>query len=61
MAEGQLQASGNLITATGNQLPGRIPVIINITDENLLPIGDQVPGGALARPRFTARIFTMSL
>ncbi|MEZ5506999.1 MAG: hypothetical protein R3F38_13955 [Gammaproteobacteria bacterium] len=30
MAEGQLQASGNLVSVGGPQFPGRIPVIINI-------------------------------
>ncbi|MBK8970038.1 MAG: HlyD family secretion protein [Hahellaceae bacterium] len=49
IAEGQLQASGNLITATGNQIPGRIPVIINITDEKFAAYANQVPGGAFGQ------------
>lgn len=46
LAEGQVQASGNLINPNIAPYPGRIPVIINITDERFAQYADQVPGGA---------------
>ncbi|MEZ5511059.1 MAG: HlyD family secretion protein [Gammaproteobacteria bacterium] len=49
MAEGQLQASGNLVSVGGPQFPGRIPVIINITDDKFAPYAGQVPGGAFGQ------------
>ena len=47
MAEGQVQASGNLINASpATARPGRIPVYIKITDPEFAAYADSVPGGA---------------
>lgn len=49
MSEGQVQASGNLISAAGNQFPGRVPVVIDITDDSFAAYRDRVPGGAFGQ------------
>lgn len=48
MAEGQLQASGNLISDTSHN-SGLIPVRIRITDERFEQYKPYVPGGAFAQ------------
>ena len=49
MAEGQLQASGTLINPMAAPFPGRIAVIIDITDPEFEAFRDLVPGGAYAQ------------
>lgn len=49
ITEGQVQASGNLINISGPQRPGRIPVVIKITDPDFEVYRDKVPGGAFAQ------------
>ncbi len=49
LAEGQIQASGNLISANQSKYPGRVPVIIDITDERFGEYASQIPGGAFAQ------------
>lgn len=46
LAEGQVQASGNLINPNMAPRAGRIPVLINITDPRYEAYADQVPGGS---------------
>ena len=49
LAEGQVQASGNLISPMAAPFPGRIAVRIEITDPDFEPFRDKVPGGAYAQ------------
>lgn len=49
LAEGQVQATGNLINVQAISRPGRIPVLINITDERFAEYADRVPGGSYAQ------------
>jgi len=49
LAEGQVQATGNLINAQTPPRPGRIPVLINITDPRYEAYSDKVPGGSYAQ------------
>ena len=49
MAEGQVQASGNLINPQMAPHPGRIAVLINITDPRFEAYAGQVPGGSYAQ------------
>jgi len=49
MAEGQLQASGTLISPMAAPHPGRIAVMIDITDPEFEAFRDLVPGGAYAQ------------
>lgn len=49
MGEGQVQAGGNLITLAGPVVPGRVPVVIEITDPAFEPYAAQVPGGAFGQ------------
>lgn len=49
MSEGQVQASGNLINPGTAPRPGRIPVLINITDPRYEAYAALVPGGAYAQ------------
>jgi len=48
MAEGQLPASGTLVTGASilNQIPGRVGVKLHIEDEAFAEYRQQVPGGA---------------
>lgn len=46
ISEGQLQASGNMMNHTTSPRPGRIPVVIEITDPAFEKYADSVPGGA---------------
>ncbi|MCU7834107.1 MAG: biotin/lipoyl-binding protein [gamma proteobacterium symbiont of Taylorina sp.] len=46
MAEGELQASGKLYDMYSQLNPGRIPVILKITDPEFAEFADLVPGGA---------------
>lgn len=49
IAEGQVQASGNLISPVSAQYPGRLAVRINITDPAFEEFRSRVPGGAYAQ------------
>ena len=49
MAEGELQAMGDLYDMYSHIKPGRIPVMINITDPEYSAYADSVPGGAYAQ------------
>jgi multidrug resistance efflux pump len=49
LAEGQVQASGNLISPMTAPYPGRIGVRIEITDPEFEAFRDKVPGGAYAQ------------
>ena len=49
LAEGQVQASGNLINPGMAPRPGRVPVLINITDPRYAAYASQVPGGSYAQ------------
>ena len=49
MAEGELQATGSLYDMYTYVKPGRIPVIIKITDPKFAEIADFIPGGAYAQ------------
>ena len=48
MAEGQVQPSGVLIKPQGTMRPGRIPVLIKITDPDFEPYVSRLPGGSFA-------------
>ena len=49
MAEGQVRPSGNLINVQGSPQPGRVPVLINVTDPRFEELATRVPGGAFAQ------------
>lgn len=49
MAEGQVQPTGNLIDPRQARYPGRIPVLIDISDPEFEQYRDSVPGGAYAQ------------
>ena len=49
LSEGQVQPSGDMINYTRAPYPGRIPVMINITDPDYVQYLDKVPGGAFAQ------------
>lgn len=46
LVEGQIVPSGSLITANPSEKPGRVPVIIEITDSNFDQYVNLLPGGA---------------
>jgi len=46
LVEGQVVPSGTLISANPSQQPGRVPVVIEITDPNFNEFKDLLPGGA---------------
>jgi len=49
MVEGQIIASGTLINANNNQAPGRIPVVLKVTDEDFEQYAEKMPGGSFAQ------------
>ena len=49
LAEGQVQASGNLINPQMAPRPGRVPVLINVTDPRFEPYAERIPGGSYAQ------------
>jgi len=49
IAEGQIQPSGNLYDPRSSRYPGRLPVLIAITDPDYKAYSDKVPGGAYAQ------------
>lgn len=46
LVEGQVVPSGNLISANPSEKPGRVPVVIEITDPNFNQYSNLLPGGA---------------
>ena len=46
IAEGQVQPGGNLIGFTGSPPPGRVPVVLGVTDPEFAQYRDLMPGGA---------------
>ncbi|MGH1373802.1 MAG: HlyD family secretion protein [Cellvibrionaceae bacterium] len=49
LAEGQIQASSNLVSGRQANYPGRIPIFIEITDPRFKDYAASVPGGAYAQ------------
>ena len=49
LSEGQIQPSGDIIRPTAAPFPGRIAVMINITDPEFEEFRGKVPGGAYAQ------------
>ncbi len=49
LAEGQVQPSGNLVSPQMAPRPGRVPVLIKITDPEYVNYSAQIPGGAFAQ------------
>ena len=49
LAEGQIQPSGNLVSPQMAPRPGRVPVLIKITDPEYVNYSAQIPGGAFAQ------------
>ena len=49
LAEGQVQATGNLISPASAPRPGRVPVVISITDPRFAEYAGRVPGGSYAQ------------
>ncbi|MBF4560340.1 MAG: HlyD family secretion protein [Pseudomonadales bacterium] len=57
IAEGQVQPSGTLISFTGSPPPGRVPVIIEITDPEFTPYRSLMPGGAYGQAALYSQHF----
>ncbi|RWU17064.1 HlyD family secretion protein [Pseudomonas alkylphenolica] len=57
IGEGQVQPSGTMISYTGSPPPGRVPVIIEITDPAFEPYRDQMPGGAYGQAAVYSKHF----
>ncbi|MBV6823423.1 HlyD family secretion protein [Pseudomonas sp. PD9R] len=57
IAEGQIQPSGTLISYTGAPPPGRVPVIIEITDPDYAQYSKQMPGGAYGQAALYSKHF----
>lgn len=57
IGEGELQATGSLVSFTGSPPPGRVPVVLDITDERYEAYREQIPGGAFGQ----AAIYTEHL
>lgn len=49
IAAGQIQASGNLYDPRQSPFPGRMPVVIEITDPDFSTYSENVPGGAFGQ------------
>jgi multidrug resistance efflux pump len=58
MAEGQTQASGNMIATPLTPRPGRVPVIIRITDPRYDAYASQIPGGAYGQAAIYSKHFS---
>ncbi|QTT89358.1 HlyD family secretion protein [Pseudomonas chlororaphis] len=57
IGEGQIQPSGTLISYTGSPPPGRVPVVIEITDPDYLPYAKLMPGGAYGQAALYSQHF----
>ncbi|MBD9513673.1 HlyD family secretion protein [Pseudomonas sp. PDM22] len=49
IGEGQIQPGGNLVSFTGSPPPGRVPVVLDITDPAFEPYRAELPGGAFGQ------------
>lgn len=49
IAEGQVQPTGNLVSPLSAPYPGRVPVVIEITDERFEAYRERLPGGAFGQ------------
>ena len=58
LAEGQVQPSGTLINAQMSPRPGRVPVLIRITDPRFKDYAARVPGGAYAQAAIYSKHFS---
>jgi multidrug resistance efflux pump len=57
IGEGQIQPSGTLISYTGSPPPGRVPVVIEITDPAFEPYSKLMPGGAYGQAAIYSKHF----
>ena len=57
IAEGQIQPTGNLYDPRQAPRPGRLPVLIEITDPEFEPYAGRVPGGAYAQTAIYTKHF----
>lgn len=55
LAEGQLQPSGNLLTDVA--MPGRVPVVIKVTDPRFEEYREKLPGGAFGQAALYSEYF----
>ena len=58
MSEGQVQASGTLINPYTAPRPGRIPVLINITDPRYEAYAARIPGGSYGQSAIYSKHFS---
>ncbi len=58
LSEGQVQATGNLINPNTAPRPGRIPVLINITDPRYEAYAALIPGGSYAQSAIYSEHFS---
>lgn len=49
MKEGQLQASGDMVSLTQSPYPGRVAVMLEMTDPRFAEFADRIPGGAFGQ------------
>ena len=49
LAEGELQATGNLLDVSSKLKAGRVPVTFKITDPNFLEYAGMIPGGSFGQ------------
>ncbi|UVE15978.1 HlyD family secretion protein [Pseudomonas sp. LS44] len=57
IGEGQIQPSGTLMSYTGSPPPGRVPVIIEITDPNFAQYSKLMPGGSYGQAALYSKHF----
>ncbi len=57
IGEGQVQPSGNLISFSGSPPPGRVPVIIEITDSDYTQYAALMPGGSFGQAALYSQHF----
>ncbi|AJO78203.1 MULTISPECIES: HlyD family secretion protein [Pseudomonas] len=57
IGEGQVQPSGTLLSYSGSPPPGRVPVVIEITDPDYQPYAALMPGGAYGQAALYSQHF----
>ena len=57
IGEGQVQPSGTLLSYTGSPPPGRVPVLIEISDPAFAPYSKLMPGGAYGQAALYSQHF----
>lgn len=57
IGEGQVQPSGTMLSYTGSPPPGRVPVLIEITDPAFEPYSKLMPGGAYGQAALYSQHF----